>query len=69
MQLRILPKVSRGNDQFSIKFKSKLNVSFAEGSRKYKLIECNGDSSVASYLNRFICFFFVVVLAACYEHY
>ena len=53
-----LPKVSRGNDQSSIKFKSKLIVSFANGSGNCKLIECKGDSSVACTFNRFICFFF-----------
>ena len=36
----ILRKVSRANDQSSTKFKSKLIVSFAEGSGKHKLIEC-----------------------------
>ena len=57
MRLHILPKVSRENDQSSTKFKSKLIVSFDEGSRKYKVIECKGDSSVACILNIFILFF------------
>ena len=56
-----LPKVSRGNDQSSINFKSKLIVSFANGSGNYKLIECKGDSSVACTFNRFIFSLFVVV--------
>ena len=38
MRIHILPKVSCGNDQFSTKFQSKLIVSFAEGSGKYKII-------------------------------
>ena len=57
LRLHILPKVSRGNDQSSTKVNSKLIVSFAEGSGKYKLIECKGDSSVACTFNKFICFF------------
>ena len=40
------PKVSRENAQFSRKYKSKLILSFAEGSGRCKLIECKGDSSV-----------------------
>ena len=54
MRFHILPKVSCGNDQSSIKFKSKLIVSFANGSGTYKLLECKGDSSVACTFNRFI---------------
>ena len=51
MRLYILPyKVSRENDQFSTKFKSKLILSFAHRSGKYKLIESKGDSSVACHL-------------------
>ena len=57
MRFHSLPKVSRGNDQSSTKLKSKLIVRFAEGSGKYKPIECNGDSSVACTFDRFICFF------------
>ena len=47
-------------------------VSLTQRINKYVcmyVIECNGDSSVACTFNRFICFFFVVVLAACYELY
>ena len=54
MRFHILPKVSCGNDQSSIKFKSKLIVSFANESGTYKLLECKGDSSVACTFNRFI---------------
>ena len=68
MRLHILPKVSRENDKSSTNFKSKLIVSIADGSGKYKLIECKGDSSVACSFNRFICFFFSL-LAACYVLY
>ena len=53
---------------------SKRILSFAEGSVKYKLTECEGDSSMARTFNRFIYLFFsffflfklVVVVAACY---
>ena len=54
VRFHILPKVSCRNDQSSIKFKSKLIVSFANGSGTYKLLECKGDSSVACTFNRFI---------------
>ena len=47
MRFHILAKVSRKNDQFSTKFKSKVIVSFPEGSGKYKLIKCKSDSFVA----------------------
>ena len=60
--------MSSGNNQS--KFKSKLIVSFGEGSGNYKLIECKGDSCLASTFNGFICSFsFVVVLGACYKLY
>ena len=46
--------------------KSKLISSFSARSRKYKLIACKGDSSVACTFNRFIYLSFVVVVAACF---
>ena len=58
VRLHILPEVSCENDQSSIKLKSKLIVSIADGSGKYKLIECKDDSSVACTFNIFIFFFF-----------
>ena len=62
MRLHILPKMSRGNDPSSTKFKSKVIVSFVEGSGKYKVIDCKVDYSVASSFNRFIFFFFFSLL-------
>ena len=68
-RLHILPRVSREIGQSSTEFKSKLIVGIADGSGKYKLIECKGDSSVACIFKRFICPLFGVVLTACYELY
>ena len=70
VRFHILPKVSCRNDQSSIKFKSKLVVSFANGSGTYKLLECKGDSSVACTFNRFIfSLLLLLFLAACYKLY